>query len=117
MKARLALGALTAALVAVCVAWPAAASARPTANSAGYADPTGDSGNAPDVATLNVSNDDAGVISFKIGIANRTAWGSQDLVQVTLDTDGNATNGHNGWDYGILVTPVGEILFSAATGQ
>ena len=69
------------------------------ANSQTFTDPTGDSGNAPDVTTVTASNDDNGQITFAISLANRTALSDSDLAIVQLDTDGNLSDGFGGADY------------------
>lgn len=92
--ARLAL----AALALGCVVWPATALASGQhaakvgavrANSQTFTDATGDSGNAPDVTNVTVSNDDNGQITFAITLANRTALSDQDVGIVLLDTNGD----------------------------
>ena len=70
------------ATVALALVTTAAAS-----NSASFADPAGDAASAPDVTSVAVSNDDAGTITFKLGIGNRAALGPQDWVVIGLDTD------------------------------
>jgi hypothetical protein len=68
-------------------------------NSEAFTDPVGDSGNAPDVTNVVVSNDDAGTIYFRVSIANRSALGADDLLVVTIDTDANAASGSSGFDF------------------
>ena len=89
-----------AALVVGCTAWPATALASGqhaaklrvvSANSQTFTDPTGDSGNAPDVTTVTVSNDDNGQVTFAITLANRTALSDQDVGLVLLDTNGDGS--------------------------
>ena len=61
-------------LVGTVVAMPTSAlakSARAKANSQTFTDSTGEDPNAPDITTIVVSNDDAGLITFKINISNR----------------------------------------------
>jgi hypothetical protein len=61
-------------------------------------DPTGDSGNAPDITEVSVGNDVvAGPIVFWIDIPNRTSLGSSDTMAVYFDTDLNQSTG--GTDY------------------
>jgi hypothetical protein len=78
--------AAAAALAVVGVA--AAGSTGIGANSASFNDPAGDAGAAPDVTTVNVANNDAGAITFRIGIANRAVFGPDDYVGVVIDADG-----------------------------
>jgi hypothetical protein len=68
-------------------------------NSEAFTDPTGDSGNAPDVTSVVVSNDDAGTIYFRVSVANRSTLGADDLLAVTIDTDANAASGSNDFDF------------------
>ena len=55
-----------AVLAAVIAVAPAGA-----ANTVTYPDSTGENPAAPDITTIVVSNDDAGMITFKINIPNR----------------------------------------------
>ena len=80
------IAAAAAALTLVGVA--AAGNTHVRSNSASFSDPAGDAGAAPDVTTVNVANDDAGAITFRIGIANRAVFGPDDAVGVLIDTDG-----------------------------
>jgi hypothetical protein len=114
-----------AALVVGCIVWPAAAMAAPqhanqsrvvTANSQTYTDPTGDSGNAPDVTSVTASNDNAGQVTFAIGIGNRTSLAATDILAVRMDTDQNSADGLNGADYQIAALSSQALLFSATGG-
>jgi hypothetical protein len=60
---------------------------RGAAGSASFIDPTGDSGVAPDIAGVTVSNDDQGLITFRISVPNRSSLGPDDAVAVPLGTD------------------------------
>lgn len=127
--ARLAL----AALALGCVVWPATAlasaqhAAKPrvaSANSQTFTDPTGDSGNAPDVTNVTVSNDDNGQVTFAITFANRPALTDQDLGIVLLDTNGDGSpeyafgiaNGTSGIfsASGTTLTPISPASFSGS---
>ena len=71
-------------------------SARGKANVASFADPAGDAGSildAPDLTTIDVSNDDTGTITVRVTVANRTALASVDGVAVALDLDQNPDTG------------------------
>lgn len=57
------------------------------AGSASFGDPTGDSGVAPDISGVTVSNDDHGVISFRVSVPNRSSLGPDDAIAVPLGTD------------------------------
>ena len=55
-----------------------AAPAAPAANSVTYQDSTGEIAAAPDITTLTTSNNDAGVVQFRVNIPNRATL-TQDL--------------------------------------
>jgi hypothetical protein len=75
-------GALLVGLLAVVSAGIASA-----AGQMDFSDPLGDAGSAPDITAVTVSNDDSGVITFRLTIANRTAIGPDDVVAVQIGTD------------------------------
>jgi hypothetical protein len=61
---------------------------------AAFADPAGDAlATAPDLTSVQVSNDDAGTIVFRISIPNRTTLDDPDLVALLVDADGNVRTG------------------------
>jgi hypothetical protein len=70
-----------------------------------FQDPTGDSGAAPDIASLTVTNDARARIAFRFALANRpngleVSDSAYDLVSVFLNADRNATTGDaDGDDY------------------
>jgi hypothetical protein len=83
------------------------------ANSTSYQDSSGENAAAPDITTLVVSNNDAGVISFKINIPNRAQLTQDMLVLLFVDTDANPQTGDPetlGADYAIQVF-AGEAAF------
>jgi hypothetical protein len=83
-------------LAATAVVVPASALAQVSAaasNSQTFADSTGENANAPDITSIVVSNDDAGLITFKINISNRPALTSDMSILVFLDTDRQASTG------------------------
>lgn len=93
---------LVLAVVAAIAALPTAAGALPggtssssyvAANSQNYQDSTGEDATAPDITTLTVSNDDAGIVSFRINVPNRPALGQDMLFELWVDTDNNAATG------------------------
>jgi len=57
------------------------------AGTATFADAVGDGGVAPDVTNVTVSNDDQGLITFKVTLANRTKLGPDEVVAILLGTD------------------------------
>ena len=114
-----------AALFLGCIAWPATAAASSqgadhtravSANSQTFTDPTGDSGNAPDVTTVVVSNDDNGQVTFVITLANRPVLTDQDFLSIFADTNGNPSDGAAGADFLIGISNTGAALFSAVGG-
>lgn len=60
---------------------------RAASGNASFADPTADSGAAPDVTSVTVSNDDQGLITFRIAIANRSALGTDDVIAIAIGTN------------------------------
>jgi hypothetical protein len=70
------------------LAMPAAAS-----NSQSFPDSTGEDAQAPDITSVDVSNTDAGLITFKINISNRPALTPDMSILVWLDTDANPATG------------------------
>ena len=74
-----------------------------SANSTSFVDSTGDSGSAADISSTAVSNDDQGVVTFAIGIANRPQLLPTDFVQVFANTDGGWSTGDRGFDVAIQV--------------
>ena len=114
MNARLlVVAALGAALVSV----PAAAlgsAGHATSNSQHFPDSTGEDANAPDITSIDVSNDDAGNITFEVNISYRPAY-TQDMAFLTyLNTDMNSSTGDPqtlGADYVIELEPGAVGLF------
>jgi hypothetical protein len=92
---------LAAALCSALVA------ALPTGAAGGYADPSGDSGGAPDILGLVVTSDDAtGQVSFRIVESNPTATDS--ITELDIDSDANPATGEAssaGADYAFQISP------------
>jgi hypothetical protein len=103
-----------------CVALPAAVGAAPAATSANtttYTDSTGENPAAPDITTIVVSNNDAGIISFKINIPNRPSLTVDMLIALEIDTDNNpATGSPEGTDYAIELLQ-GEVFLYRWDGE
>jgi hypothetical protein len=57
------------------------------AGTASFSDSAGDSGEAPDVISITVANDDQGLISFTVTIANRATFGPDDAVAIPFATN------------------------------
>ena len=88
-----------AVLAAVFAVAPAGA-----ANSVTYQDSTGENPAAPDITTIVVSNNDAGMLTFRINSPNRAQLTPDILVDMLLDTDSNPATGdpdNLGADYAI----------------
>ena len=94
---------LVLAVAAALIAVPAAATgslpggaaspARSTANSTTYTDSTGESAAAPDISTIVVSNNDAGLVQLRINVPNRAALTRDMLLFLFVDSDANAATG------------------------
>jgi hypothetical protein len=85
-----------------------------SSNSATFADSIGEDTLAPDVTTVTVTNDDAGLITITITISNRPALTPDMYFLVFLDTDRNANTGSSdslGADYVIQLVPGAVDLF------
>jgi archaellum component FlaG (FlaF/FlaG flagellin family) len=112
----LVLAAVLLAAAAV-VAMPSSAIARSAAassNSQTFTDSTGEDPNAPDITTIAISNDDAGLITFKVNISNRPTMTADMAVVVFLDTDRKASTGDSqsaGADYVLELDPGSVTLF------
>ena len=65
----------------------------PAANSVTYTDSSGEDPLAPDITTTVVSNNDAGIISFRLNIPNRASLTRDMLILVFVDSDANAATG------------------------
>lgn len=99
---------LLAATVAAVPTSALAKSAMAKANSQTFTDSTGEDLNAPDITSVAVSNDDAGLVTFKINMSNRPALTADMLILLYLDTDQLVTTGDtksNGADYAIELDP------------
>jgi hypothetical protein len=77
------------------------AGASANSNPARFTDPTGDSGTAPDIANVVVSNDANGQITFRINVAKLSVPSAVKIV-VAIDSDESAATGQSGTDYLLL---------------
>jgi hypothetical protein len=94
----LAAGALAVAFSAIAPPAPAGVHAA-AANSATLQDSVAEEdARAPDISTVVVSNDDAGLLSFEIHFANRVALGPGEELSLWFDTDRNPKTGLLGSD-------------------
>lgn len=108
MKARLL---LLLALGATLVALPTVALA---SNSQSYPDSTGEDAQAPDITSIDVSNDDTGLITFKLNISNKPTFTSDMSFLIFINADQNASTGDPqslGADYAIELDPGAVNLF------
>ena len=62
-------------------------------NSTLYLDPGDAPSAAPELASVRVSNDDAGTVVFRISIPNRATLADSDLVAVLVDADRKSSTG------------------------
>jgi hypothetical protein len=88
-----------------------AAPARIAANETTYQDSTGEDPAGPDITTLVVANDDAGMLSFRVNVPNRPTLGQDMLIELWVDSDNNAATGSQelaGVDY-VMQVVRGEI--------
>jgi hypothetical protein len=89
-----------------------ASPARVAANSTTYQDSTGEDPQGPDITTIVVSNDDAGMVTFRVNIPNRPQYGRDIAAVIFLDSDANQATGdaqNFGTDY-VIQLLLGEIL-------
>lgn len=96
-----------------CVATLVISMAALAADSQTYIDPTGDAGAAPDITTVVVSNDDDGVLTFAITLANPALLSGENAMAVLVDSDKNRATGRqqDGIDYFIGFTAGAQGLF------
>ena len=88
---------------------------RGAANSTTYPDSVGEDPQAPDITSTTVSNDDTGLITFKIAISNRPALTPDMVAQIFLDTDQNTATGDpqsSGAEYAIQLVSGSVDLFN-----
>jgi hypothetical protein len=88
------------------------AAPRPLANSGEVSDPAGDSGPAPDLTTIALSNDDNGIVTWRISFGNRPLFFRPDFLQIFLDADLQSGTGPEGFELMIQVAfPLASGLF------
>jgi len=81
------------ALAVVGVAAFAFAGVAFAANSKSFEDPGGDASGSPDLTGVAVLNDDAGIITVKLTLSNRSTLATGEGVAIGLDTDQNPDTG------------------------
>jgi hypothetical protein len=82
------------------------------ANSTTYQDSSGENPAAPDITTITVSNTDAGLLSFRIGVPNRPTLGQDMWFEIWVNSDNNLQTGDPelaGVDY-VMQLIRGEVL-------
>jgi hypothetical protein len=104
------------ATLLVAVPTALAGSSHRSSNSTNFPDSTGENPPAPDITSVDVSNDDAGLITFQVNISNRPAFTDDMLLLLFMDTDQNASTGDPdpstpGADYAIQMVPGAADLF------
>jgi hypothetical protein len=84
------------------------AGARPTSNTVTFTDPSGDSGASADITTVEVSNDDNGVITLKVSLPNRPAAEQlRDVLVIALNNDPNASNEKGAYPFALFASSLG----------
>ena len=96
---------LFAALAAVFASVTGAAPARVTANSVTFQDSRGEDPQGPDITSVEVSNDNTGLITWKINVPNQAQLSGEKLIDIVIDADNNRTTGDPGDQF---TTPGGE---------
>jgi hypothetical protein len=96
---------LLAALAVVFAAVSGSAPARPNANSKTFQDSIGESPQGPDIRTVTVSNDNTGLITFKVDVPNQAQLSGEKLYDIVIDADDNKATGDPGDQF---TTPGGE---------
>lgn len=81
---RLVAAAVTAFTIVVV---PISASAHVAGGSATIVDPLGDAAGAPDISSVTVAHDDAGTLSFRIAVSNRTGLVAGETAVVFINVD------------------------------
>lgn len=114
MKARLLFLLVLAIAIAAIPTVAFGDAARRAKNSATFPDSTGEDPAAPDITSVVVSNDDAGLITFQVNVSNRPALTADMYFLVFVDTDKNSSTGASdflGADYVIQLVPGAVDLF------
>ena len=113
-------GDLVKARLAIAIAFGAALLAVPAAlgsNAQSFPDSIGEDAAAPDITSVDVSNDDAANIVFKVNVSNRPALTSDMLMFIFVNSDQNVATGDpqlGGADYVIQLEPGSVNLFQWA---
>jgi hypothetical protein len=62
-------------------------------NSVSFGDPAGDGTPAPDITNVAISSDDAGLVTVKVSLGNRSVLATRDEVTVGIDADQDPDSG------------------------
>ena len=73
------------------------------ANTTTFQDSTGEEPGSPDITTIVVSNDDAGMLTFRVNIPNRPTLDQGTVIEIWVDTDSKPTTGSR--DLGARLLP------------
>ena len=114
MKSRIAILFALGALLAVLPTAAFGGASHRAVNSATFQDSVGEDASAPDITTVQVSNDDAGLITFKINVSNRPTFTPDMSFLIFLNTDQNTATGDTGSlgsDFAIELDPGAVELF------
>ena len=115
--ARLALvAAIAAVAVALLAAGGHAALASVAKNSATFPDSTGEDPAAPDITSVTVSNDDAGVLTFQINVPNRPTLTGDMLALIYVDSDDKTSSGAFGVGIDYVIQLAGPLDGPAQVG-
>ena len=96
--------ALTFLAALVLVATAAGSVNRSAINRTTFDDALGEDPAAPDIATVRVSNNDEGTLTFRVALPNRPTLGNDMRFSLSIDADSNAATGltGSGIDYRLL---------------
>ncbi len=92
-----------AAVAAVSGAAALALGSTPASAAAHFTDPTDDSGTAPDITAVDVSNDASGTVTFRLQLANYPSLHGEDSFELDFDIDRNPNTGDGGTDTSVLL--------------
>ncbi len=110
LRSRFLFAALIVAVIVPAVAIGALSAS--TANSRTYQDATAEDPEAPDITSVTVSNDDTGLVTFRIAVANRPSLTPDMLFLLFLDTVPNAGDEDSlGADYALQLVTGSAALF------
>jgi hypothetical protein len=86
-------GSVWRVLVLACVGVFACVGVALAANSGSFFDPSADADTSPDITGVAISNDDAGIVTVKLTLANRPTFGTDDGTGIGIDVDQNPDTG------------------------